>query len=96
MDRLWTAENKWTSRPQSAHTRLGQVSNNVDLPTAPWITARMDVTVTHTAHNPDYDEIISFWGKGKNQRDKIETPKVKLENRLSTGLWTVTGLTALG
>lgn len=67
MDSLWTAQNEWTtSRPQPAHTRLGQVIDwTPDLPTAAWITARLDVAVTHTAHRSDDND---FFLSGKEKK----------------------------
>jgi hypothetical protein len=52
MDSLCTAQDEKTSRPQTAHTLLGQViDRTTDLPTAAWITAQIDVAVTHTRYN---------------------------------------------
>ena len=75
MDSLWTADDQWTSRPQPAHTRLGQVSNIVDLPTVPWITARMDIAVIHTAHNPGYGE----FNLGTKEKDRAENQSANVK-----------------
>jgi hypothetical protein len=51
MDKSWTARDKWTGCPPFAHPHLGQVLDwTIDLTTAPWITAHLDVTVNHTDH----------------------------------------------
>jgi hypothetical protein len=51
MYKSWTAGDKWTGCPPFAHPHLGQVLDwTIDLTTAPWITARLDVTVNHTDH----------------------------------------------
>jgi hypothetical protein len=70
MDSLWTAQHDWTtSRPQPAHTRLGQVIDwTPDLPTAAWITTRLDVAVTHTAHR-SYDNDFFLPGKEEKKGD---------------------------
>jgi hypothetical protein len=77
MDILGTALDEWTSRPQDAHTLLGQVNEwTTDLPTAAWITARMDDAVTHTAHSVDCYR-NSFWGKTTRRMDESENQSSK-------------------
>ena len=64
--RLGTAKEDGSSCPQSAHTDRGQViERKFDLTTAPWITARLDDAVTHTAHNHDDDIFLVFWSRSK-------------------------------
>jgi hypothetical protein len=79
MDILWTAQDKWTkSRPQDAHPLLGQVNEwTTDLPTAAWITARLDVAVTHTDHSDDGDKYF-FEKKRAKRPDKTGKPKSKI------------------
>jgi hypothetical protein len=74
MDSSGTAED---SRPQPDHNLLGQVIVwTSDLTTAAWITARLDVAVTHTDHSVYCCEIsFLFWGKGNQEKgDRMDDP----------------------
>jgi hypothetical protein len=68
MDSLWAACDNLTTRPQPAHTRLGQVC---DLTTDAWITALLDNAVIHTDHSENDDEIFSM-KKRKEERGKAD------------------------
>jgi hypothetical protein len=57
---LWTVPHL----TDGAGTILGQVIEwTTDLPTAAWITARLDAAVTHTDHSALGDKIIFFGNK---------------------------------
>ena len=74
MDILWTALDKWTSRPQDAHPLLGQVIKwTTDLPTAAWITARLDVAVTHTDHS---DDDYRYFLRKKEEHDRTNSKNI--------------------
>lgn len=67
MDSPWTAED---SRPQPDHNLLGQVIiGTSDLTTAAWITAHLDVAVTHTDHSAYCYKISSLF-LGKREQEK--------------------------
>ena len=76
MDSLWTAQDEWThleSCPQPAHPCLGQVNDwTKDLPTAAWITARLDDAVTHTAHNHCGDWSLKIHKGRKREVDRTK------------------------
>ena len=79
MDILWTALDERTSRPQDAHPLLGQVIEcTTDLPTAAWITAQIDVAVTHTDHSDDGDDKYFFEKRRAKRSDKTRKPKSKI------------------
>ena len=71
MDSPWTAKDEWTnstSCPQPDHTCLGQaIKWTSALTTDTWITARLDIAVTHTDPS-DYDKVnLFFLGKRKRK-----------------------------
>ena len=66
VDSSGTAEN---SRPQPDHNLLGQVIVwTSDLTTAAWITAQLDVAVTHTDHSVYGDNFFSLFRGKENQK----------------------------
>jgi len=87
MDTLWTAQDKWTnskSCPQAANPLLGQVIKRTsDLPTAAWITARLDAAVTHTDHSDNGDEVVYFFRRQENGKRLDEFGEPKSENSLT-------------
>jgi hypothetical protein len=85
MDSLWTAQDEWTKCcPQAVHTDLGQViAWTSDLPTAAWITARMGVAVTHTAHSGYDGEFFLLKMENKKTEIKWTKTKTRTQERLS-------------
>jgi len=71
MDSLWTAQFDWTkSCPQPDHTHLGQVIVwSTDFSTAAWITARLVIAVTHTAHSFNSGSLFFIKKTGKEKSD---------------------------
>ena len=66
---LWTV----THLTEGASTLLGQVIDwSTALPTAAWITAQIDVAVTHTDHSVDGDRNYFSWKQGQYERTNSE------------------------
>jgi hypothetical protein len=69
---LWTVPHL----TDGAGTILGQVIEwTTDLPTAAWITARLDAAVTHTDHSVDGDRNYFLWKQGQYDRTNSDNNK---------------------